>query len=121
MSADRDAAESAARYAAGASSALSPTVRGDDSSLKSIYANVVNVTGTREEIVLLFGIHQAWHSGQKEVAVQLLDRVMLNPYAAKRLNLMLSHVLREFESRYGPLKTEVGQSGPGETLPSSPR
>ena len=114
MSSEREAAGGAGQ----ASGASSPVVRWDDSNLRSLYANVVNVTGTREEIVLLFGIHQAWHSGQKEVAVQLLDRVMLNPYAAKRLNLMLTAVLGQFESRYGPLKIEAGQTGPGETLTS---
>jgi len=35
-------------------------VRWDDSSMRSAYANVCNVAGTREEIVLLFGMNQAW-------------------------------------------------------------
>ena len=97
-----------------------PTVRWDDSSMRSVYANVVNATGTREEIVLLFGIHQAWHGAVKEVTVQLQDRVILSPYAAKRLHLLLGHILREYESRYGALKVESasGQVGPGESLPS---
>ena len=97
-----------------------PSVRWDDSSMRSLYANVVNATGTREEIVLLFGIHQAWHAGVKEVTVQLQDRVILSPYAAKRLHMLLGHVLREYESRYGALKVDstAGQVGPGESLPS---
>ncbi len=33
-------------------------VRWDDSNMKSTYANVCNVAGTREEIVLLFGMNQ---------------------------------------------------------------
>ena len=115
MGAERDSAGIGAQSKPGGAS---PTVKWDDSNLRSVYANVVNVTGTREEIVLLFGIHQAWHSGQKEVAVQLLDRVMLNPYAAKRLNFMLTAVLREFEARYGPLNIDPGQTGPGEPLQS---
>jgi hypothetical protein len=51
-------------------------VRWDDSNMRSLYSNVCNVTGTREEIVLLFGVHQAWHGGVKEVTVQLQDRVL---------------------------------------------
>lgn len=92
-------------------------IRWDDSSMRSTYSNVCNVTGTREELVLLFGVHQAWQSGAKEVTVQLQDRIILSPYAAKRLNLLLTRVLREYESRYGALNIEAGL-GPGESLPS---
>jgi hypothetical protein len=92
-------------------------VRWDDSNMRSLYANVCNVTGTREELVLLFGVHQAWRSGVKEVTVQLEDRIILSPFAAKRLNLLLTRVLREYESRYGPLNIE-GTTVPGESLPT---
>ena len=95
-----------------------PSVKWDDSNMRSLYSNVVNVAGTREEIVLLFGTHQAWHSDVKEVIVQLLERIVLNPYAAKRLNALLTMVLREYESRYGALKLEgLDQLRPAETLP----
>ena len=57
----------------------------DDSGMRSVYANVSNVAGGREEIVLLFGMNQSWHAGQKEVKVQLTDRIVLSPFAAKRL------------------------------------
>jgi hypothetical protein len=87
--------------------------------MRSIYANVCNVAGTREEIVLVFGVNQSWNSSQKELVIQLLDRVVLNPYAAKRLNLLLGRVVKEYEARYGPLPIEVGeQPRPAETLPT---
>src|SRR3954447_25241183 len=79
----------------------------DDSRMNTSYSNVCNVLGSREEITLLFGANQAWHSGQKEVKVLLSDRVVLNPYAAKRLASLLDRVLREYESRYGVLKLEA--------------
>src|SRR5207248_3432313 len=63
------------------------SIRWDDSTMRSIYANVCHVTGTREEVVLPFGVNQTWNSAQREVVVQLLDRVILSPFAAKRLNL----------------------------------
>jgi len=85
------------------------TVRWDDTGMRSSYANVCNVAGTREEIVLLFGVNQAWNSGQKELVVQLLEKVILSPFAAKRLNLLLTRVLREYESRYGQLQIEAGE------------
>ena len=94
-------------------------VRWDDSNMRSLYSNVCNVTGTREEIVLLFGVHQAWRSGVKEVTVQLQDRVILNPYAAKRLTMLLNRLMRECESRYGTLAIEGSeQAGLSETLPT---
>ena len=63
----------------------------DDTRMNTSYSNVCNVLGSREEITLLFGANQAWHSGQKEVKVLLSDRIVLNPYAAKRLaSLLLS-------------------------------
>ena len=78
-------------------------VRWDDSQMKSSYANVCNVASTREEVVLLFGTNQAWHAGQKEIPVQLTDRVIMSPYAAKRLSLLLDSVLKEYETRFGKL------------------
>ena len=78
-------------------------IKWDDTNMRSIYANVANVAGTREEIVLLFGMNQAWHSGQKEVTVQLTDRIVLSPFAAKRLAVLLQNVIRDYESRYGEL------------------
>lgn len=78
-------------------------VRWDDTNMRNIYANVCNVAGTREEIVLLFGMNQAWHSGQKEVTVQLADRIVLSPFVAKRLSLLLNNVVRDYESKFGSL------------------
>lgn len=79
----------------------------DDSRMNTSYSNVCNVLGSREEITLLFGANQAWHSGQKEVKVLLSDRVVLNPYAAKRLATLLERVLKEYEVRYGELKLDA--------------
>lgn len=81
-----------------------PRVVWDDSKMRTSYANVCNVLGTREEIMLLFGANQSWHSGQKEVTVALSERIVLNPYAAKRLNQLLTQGLKEYETRYGELK-----------------
>lgn len=85
-----------------------PTVRWDDTNMKSSYSNVCNVASTREEVVLLFGVNQAWHAGQKEIPVQLSDRIILSPFAAKRLSILLANVLREYESRFGALPDPRG-------------
>jgi hypothetical protein len=83
-----------------------PKVKWDDSNMKSSYANVCNVSSTREEVVLVFGMNQAWQSGQKEVTVHLTDRIIVSPFAAKRLVGLLSNVIREYESRFGALNVE---------------
>ena len=83
-------------------------IKWDDSGMKSSYANVCNVTSTREEVVMLFGMNQAWNRGQKEVTIQLTDRIVVSPYAAKRLSLLLAGIITEYEGRYGPLKIETG-------------
>ena len=79
----------------------------DDSKMRSAYANVANVAGGREEIVLLFGMNQAWHAGQKEVNVQLTDRIVLSPFAAKRLSVLLNNVLADYEKKFGKLEIAV--------------
>ncbi len=100
-----DEAKSAAPAAApGADATASKAqVRIDASHLKSSYCNVSNVTSTREEVVINFGINQNWDLAQKELAVELHHRVILSPFAAKRLHQMLSKLLQEYESRYGQL------------------
>lgn len=88
-----------------------PKVKWDDSGMKSSYANVCNVTSTREEMTLYFGTNQTMYTGQeKEVTVQLSDRVVLNPYAAKRLLLLLNRVVGEYEKRFGALDLSLGST-----------
>jgi hypothetical protein len=81
-------------------------IKWDDSQMKSAYANVCNVTSTREEVVMLFGMNQAWNRGQKEVTIQLTDRIVISPYAAKRLSMLLDGVVKEYEKRFGVLSIE---------------
>ena len=84
----------------------------DDTNMRSGYANVANVAGTREEIVLLFGMNQAWHAGQKDIKIQLMDRIVMSPYAAKRLSVLLNQVLKDYETRYGALDVVATQAAP---------
>ena len=87
------------------------TIRWDDSNIKSSYANVCNVSSTREEVVLVFGTNQAWERGQPEVRVELSHRIILSPFAAKRLADLLANVMREYESRFGALSVEARRPG----------
>ena len=82
-------------------------VRWDDSKMKSTYANVCNAASTREEVTLLFGTNQTWHSGGKEVVVELSDRIILNPFAAKRLAVLLTTIVKQYEDRFGAIDIEA--------------
>jgi hypothetical protein len=82
--------------------------------MSTSYANVVNVASTREEVTLFFGTNQTWNVRESTgVKVQLSDRIVLNPYAAKRLWTLLGNVLTEYENRYGPLNLETRDSSGG--------
>jgi len=90
-----------------ASSVQETKIKWDDSNMRSAYANVCHVSSTREEVVLLFGLNQAWNRGQKEVTIQLTERVIVSPYAAKRLGLLLNNAVSDYESRFGVLNVDT--------------
>lgn len=79
-------------------------LRWDTSALKSSYCNVANATSTREEVILNFGVNENWDRPRAELEVQLLHRIILSPFAAKRLQELLTKLIGEYEARYGALK-----------------
>ena len=79
-------------------------LRWDTSGLKSSYCNVANATTTREEVVQYFGVNENWDRPRAELEVQLLHRIILSPFAAKRLQELLTKLIREYEARHGELK-----------------
>ena len=88
-----------------------PKVQWDDSGITNSYANVCNVSSSREEVVLVFGINKAWERGAKDVQVQLTNRLILSPFAAKRLAGLLNNVLQQYETRFGVLEPTAPRSG----------
>jgi len=84
-----------------------PSITWDTSNLKSAYANVCNVSSTREEVILNFGVNQAWERGMKQMEIELTNRIILSPFAAKRMSMMLSKLIDEYESRHGKLDLDV--------------
>jgi hypothetical protein len=84
---------------------LPTKVNWDDGKMVTTFANVVNVLATREELTLLFGTNQTWNASEThELTVQLSNRIVLTPYAAKRLLVLLAGRVRDYESRYGQLQ-----------------
>ncbi len=85
-----------------------PTVNWDDSEMRTTYANVVNASSTREEVTLFFGQNLTWNPGEaREFHVKLADRIVLNPYAAKRLWVLVGAILKEYETRFGALNIDT--------------
>jgi hypothetical protein len=60
----------------------------------------------REEVVLSFGVNQNWEltGGQDELEIQLEHRIILSPFAAKRLQEVLTKLVKDYEVRYGEMK-----------------
>jgi hypothetical protein len=82
------------------------TLKFNSANLKSSYCNMCNATSTREEVVLNFGVNQNWDqpsSKPTELEVELLHRVILSPFAAKRLSVALTKLVHDYEQRYGDL------------------
>lgn len=80
-------------------------LRFDTTGVKSTYCNVCNATSTREEVVINFGVNKNWDmngGGDMEVAVE--HRIILSPFAAKRLQEMINRLIAEHEQRYGELR-----------------
>jgi hypothetical protein len=92
-----------------------PQIHWDDENMSTSYANVCNVASTREEVTLLFGTNQTWDSGSgsKDLTIKLSDRIILNPYAAKRLMMLLENVIGQYEARFGKLGGDAGAGGGG--------
>lgn len=84
-----------------------PQVRLDTSELKSSYCNVCNATVTPEEVVLNFGLNQSWDRQDGDYLVSLQHRIILSPFAARRLYQILGELLAK-DARPG------GSAGPGD-------
>jgi hypothetical protein len=93
-----------------------PRIKWDDSSMRSVYANVCNAVSTREEVVLYFGIsNPTTDESGSQVEVQLSDRVIMSPFAAKRFSVLLNRVLAQYEERFGALGEPVAAAPEGVT------
>jgi hypothetical protein len=99
--------EATAPSSVAADGAKPSTFNWDDSSMSTSYANVVNVSVTREECGLFFGTNLTTGiGGNGEVTIKLSDRIIMTPHAAKRLLILLNANIRAFEERYGKLEVQ---------------
>ena len=81
-----------------------PAVKWDTTNLRSSYANFCNANSTREEVVINFGVNKTWDRAAKDAfEIELNHRIVLSPFAAKRLTELLGNLMKEYETRYGAL------------------
>jgi hypothetical protein len=90
-------------------------IRWDSSGVRSAYANVFNVTAVREEIMLLFGESHSLDKDEK--GVRLTNRILLNPFTAKRMLTALQNAIEKNESTYGPVDKKVSIQNRQRTVP----
>lgn len=83
--------------------AASPRVKWNSGQLKSSYVNFANANSTQEEVVLNFGMNNNWDRAAQEVEIELLHRVVMSPFAAKRLAELMNKLVTQYEARYGKL------------------
>ena len=93
----------------GAPAALNGTaIKWGDSDRVSSYAKVGTATANREEVFLLFGTHQHWRGTREETAeveVKLANRMVMSPFAAKRLAVILTQSIKAYEEQFGTIET----------------
>jgi len=78
----------------------------DDSKAISFYANFCRVTGTPEELIIDFGLNsQPFEVPTAPISVS--QRIVINPFTAKRLWHALSMTLQRHEATFGVLETDV--------------
>lgn len=87
-----------------AAAPATPRVRWNVEQLKSSYVNFANANSTQEEVVLNFGMNNNWDRSASEVEIELTHRIVMSPFAAKRLADLLGKLVTQYEARYGALK-----------------
>lgn len=93
-------------------------IRIDGTGVKNSYANTCHVASTKEEIILNFGLNESWEQGQQEMQIQLTNRIILNPHAAKRCALLLTAVMQQYEARFGALDLGIPATDASATKPA---
>lgn len=77
----------------------------DDTSAPVSYSSTVRVSGTAEEFTLDFA-GQLRPAGQNRATLKIDNRVVLSPWAAKRLAMTLGQAVQRYEQAYGKLELD---------------
>ena len=87
----------------------------DDSQVKSTYSSNVRVWNSAEEFNVDFG-GPLRQTGQAAALIKIEERIVLSPWAAKRLAIQLTQAVQRYEQAYGTLEIDprrrlVGKPG----------
>lgn len=77
----------------------------DDSGAPVTYSTLVRVGGSAEEVVLDFA-GPLRPTGQSTATMKVDQRIIMNPWAAKRLAIALSQAIQRYEETYGGLEID---------------
>ncbi len=77
----------------------------DDAEAPATYCTLVRVGGSAEEMVLDFA-GPLKPTGPKTAVMQVENRIFMNPYAAKRLQMALKQAIERYEEAYGELELD---------------
>lgn len=78
----------------------------DDSATPTTYSTTVRVWGSAEEINLDFA-GPLRPTGPNAAKLKIDQRLVLNPWAAKRLAMALSQAVQRYEQTYGTLELDA--------------
>lgn len=76
----------------------------DDSNMAENYANVSTILATQEEFSILFGTQKGLRPDPRGMRVEVSNRIMVNPFLAKRLSAILLRTIDEYEKRFGEIQ-----------------
>ena len=89
------------------------SLRIDERTMRTDYANAFRTNGTAEEVMLDFGLNlinpPAQQGGNPEIIFQVSERVIMNYLSAKRLAITLSQLIRRHEEQFGELELDVSK------------
>lgn len=88
----------------GASAVPASNVKWNVENLKSSYVNFANANSTQEEVVLNFGTNHNWDRSGSAAEIELSHRIVMSPFAAKRLADLMAKLVAQYEARYGVMK-----------------
>ena len=95
------------------------TLRVNDTNATTSYSNFAIVTSTPEEAVVNFGINLMIPNQEKEVRVDISNRVVMGYASAKRLAITLSNLIQRYEAANGVIdinprpQQQAGGGAPG--------
>jgi len=82
------------------------------------YANLAVVTTTPEEVIMNFGINAMPPSQEKEINIEISDRIVMTYASAKRLAITLGNIIQRFEGANGVIN--LGPQTPAQVPAQAP-